>query len=706
MFLLCLISLTKSIDYTGIQGEMMSIKCEDNYIFEECIFRYHGNYDSSSALFIHDGTNSQRVSLYRTTFSNCQANQGGAFSFTGKYQLYLRSVCIYNASTDDKAGLFYVQMEYQPQFSYISCSDSTSLCQTELFLNEGPNIEHMNVSACSATYSRTTTYWSYGVLYVQCDSIVNLRYSNFESCYSPDGIVYNYRTSKNFLVQYCTFRKNKVDDYSMIYCEDCSGEMTIMNSYFINNNLNSKGYFAGDNSIINLASSVYVDSTAKSWSVTTKGMIYVESIDLPNYQYFQSDECHAINPLPEMTRTFEPTLIETAMQTPHVTPVSTVMMTPFNTADITPIQTPFFIEKNTAFETPYTTPYLSPELTAIETPIKTPNVTPFDTELETPSFTPSNTEAQTPIITAFETPFITEKETNAFTPVDTVVNTPEVTMNETPFMSPYSTAHETVVNTPEITVFQTPFISPEITAYRTVINTPDVTMIETPFVSPFITAYETAENTPEFTAVETPFETHQNTSFETAKETPFVTPAITVIETPFETAESTPNETPYISPDVTVFATPEVTAKETSTIDSSLSDITTEPSKETFSSLSSESSSPGITGNTNAEGGKAAKSTKGKSNILIIIIVSIVIALIIISLIVVYVIYRKRKENSESEDPSSQEMNETVISNQISANETFVSYDNPLFTTEIEDESDPFRRDFEENDVSYFNFNN
>lgn len=155
MFVIFFVSFAKSKEYNGIIENKINEACNGNYIFYECIFRNLGTYDSSSALYLHDGQNSQSVTLYHTTFDSCKANQGGAFSFTGNYNLQVMFVCIYKTSTNDKAGLWYVEMNTQPQFEYVSCFDSTTLCQTSLFGSKGPSIKNMNVSKCSATFSKT-----------------------------------------------------------------------------------------------------------------------------------------------------------------------------------------------------------------------------------------------------------------------------------------------------------------------------------------------------------------------------------------------------------------------------------------------------------------------------------------------------------------------------------------------------------------------
>jgi len=402
--------------------------------------------------------------------------------------------------------------------------------------------------------------------------------------------------------------------------------------------------------------------------------------DVPDEQEF------TVPPPTTPVETFPPTLEPTFKETPEETPVQTFKETP----EESPVET----IASTPFDSPLETLSRTEKETHDGTPEITFEPTPQDTHKETPESTPINTFEPTLEETFKETPEDTIKDTPEFTLLPTFEPTPEETFKETP--------EETIKDTPEFTLLPTFEPTPEDTIKATLELTPILTFEPTPQESPI--------QTPEFT----PLITHEPTPFDTLAFTPNPTNEPTIADTFAPTFEPTlvPTMAPSKSLKSGEIFTQSVASKATQTL-SNVSVIMTYSYVETDSAGSpiiivtnGPTQIPTIIQTVITYSISVPFQVDGETNTteapidlmtLIALIIGGLLLLLLLSLCIWFVLLK----SDDSSTGSCVEMIEETVMQVPDSTSAPITNDNPLWTTTaMGDTDDPFRNDFEEEDLN------
>ena len=289
---------------------------------------------------------------------------------------------------------------------------------------------------------------------------------------------------------------------------------------------------------------------------------------------------------------------------------------------------------------------------------------------EIPFISPDFTPISSPISTPFSTPYITP------------LTTPHVSPEVTPVLTPCSTPLTTPHISPEITLNLTPFYTPIVSPY----NSPEITPILTPLSTPLSSPYNSPETTTNFSQLFTPHTTPNYTETISSSDMSIFSELDSESDS---SLYNNSNSDTYFSSngDSSIY-------NNNSCSDVSFSNHNSEGESDTFADDQSEEEKG--TSVNNSDGAQAGdiEDASSSNTTLYIIIAFICVILIVIAALIILIIIRKRihhEQLSASISTESDGLSEILTSTAIQDNVTV-----DLFTSNINEESDPFNNDFEE----------
>ncbi len=289
--------------------------------------------------------------------------------------------------------------------------------------------------------------------------------------------------------------------------------------------------------------------TATDLQELQKKLVFIEKLTLLLYAAFAAASAGEHTSATQVATTLQSltvpnAVLQTLLQAPQSTPVSTAQGTPTTTLQSTPV--------STAQGTPTTTLQSTPTTTLQSAPISTAQGTPTTTLLSTPT----TTLQSTPISTAQGIPITTLQGTPITAlqgaPISTAQGTPTTTLQSTPITTLQGAPVSTAQGTPTTTLQSTPISTAQATPTTTLLSTPTTTLQGAPI--------STAQAIPTTTLQNTPLFTTQGTPVQPAPITIPTTPPTTAAPAPIPVSTSLPS-----APTATIPPTPPTTPPPTFT---------------------------------------------------------------------------------------------------------------------------------------------
>ena len=383
-----------------------------NVLIIDCMFIRSENFvGHGGVIYLSGGLYS--LSIISAVFSYCKSSYSSGAIYSDSLESRIENICAFQCSSN----LYHFA-------SLKSINDN--------------HIYFLSMSYCASECngSRSMRFYS-------GNQIIENTNCSLNKAKSASGIFFNKPIS--FQCSYCTFSSNRVLENQCIYFYDFIGTMSYSN-IVDNDSPLSNGVIYMDrgstclencilsmnsNTLFNLVSGTltlvdcfisHLDLFSESKEIITSNNNNFVLIQTLLIDFFSTNQCPT-----DESNTDNPSLEQTLIETPILTPNPSL--------------------EQTLIETPILTPNPSLEQTLIETPILTPNPSLEQTLIETPILTPNPSLEQTLI----ETPILTPNPSLEQTLIETLILTPnpslEQTLIETPILTPNPSLEQTLIKT-------------------------------------------------------------------------------------------------------------------------------------------------------------------------------------------------------------------------------------------------------------------